>query len=346
MARTYNGTNSSQSALFSVNPSAPPLPAIDYILYFSIIQSINIVMMAPSIAFFVCITVIIFGEASLRENSRYVLFSNLLTCDTCFLASSVIITTLIWQRHRYGLAACYTYVVVSGTLNHCGVLCVTLMSFERYVAVCHPLHHATWFNRRATALSLAAIWALASVCQVARGIVVLAGAAGGSAVEPPLNVTSACSTYVIDAAMPNADALVALRELPNAVFFTACALTQTFAYVRIVAAARRAAATASDSASNARRATNTVVLHAVQLFLYLCALSNTLLLMLFTLVTSDVRIIAVLRLSAYLVIFFGSRFVAPLVYGLRDKELRRHFSKRVACRYFAASSGKVDAASN
>nr|XP_032834162.1 odorant receptor 131-2-like [Petromyzon marinus] len=345
MARTDNGTNSNHPANFSGNESVPPLLGIDYQLYFSIIQIINIAMMVPSIAFFVCITAIIFGEASLRENSRYVLFSNLLTCDTCFLTSSVIITSLIWQHQRYGLAACYTYVIISSTLNHCGVLCVTLMSFERYVAVCHPLHHAAWFNRRATALSLAAIWALASVCQVVRGGVVLAGTAAGAA-EPPLNVTSSCSTYVIDAAMPNADVLVTLRELPNAVFFTACAVTQTFAYVRIVAAARRAAATASDRASNARRATNTVALHAVQLFLYLCALSNTLLLMLFTLVTSDARVIGVLRINAYLVIFFGSRFVAPLVYGLRDKELRRHFRKRVACRYFAASTGKVDAASN
>ncbi|XP_061435621.1 odorant receptor 131-2-like [Lethenteron reissneri] len=295
---------------------------VDSRLFYNIFQIFILFMTAPSLCLFFSITITIFIEMKLRENSRYILFANLLACDTFFLLYSTIMATLIWLQTNLSLTSCNVNTMVSTILNQSGVMCVTLMSVERYVAICHPFHHPRWFSHRKTLQFLAVIWSIASVFPLASGILVFTSGV-------TVNNTRTCSSYLTDSLMPNPMAIAVLREFPNAVIFTVCIIALIFTYFNIMMAARKA----SDDVSKAKRAKQTVVLHGLQLFLYLCSLGNTLFAILFAKMTSDPNVMTILRLCNYLFLYYSSRFVVPLIYGIRDKQLRQCLRKKITCHY-------------
>ncbi|XP_061435623.1 odorant receptor 131-2-like [Lethenteron reissneri] len=291
-------------------------------IFYTIFQMINLFMTAPSLCLFLSITVTIFTEMKLRENSRYILFANLIACDTFFLLSSTIMSTLIWLQTNLSLTSCNVHTMISTILNQSGVLCVTLMSVERYVAICHPFHHPRWFSHRKTLQFLAVIWSVASVFPLACGTLVFTSGV-------TVNNTRTCSSYLTDSLMPNPMAIAVLREFPNAVIFTVCIIALIFTYFNIMMAARKA----SDDASKAKRAKQTVILHGLQLFLYLCSLGNRLFETLFAIITTDYNVVIILRLCNFLFLYYSSRFVVPLIYGIRDKKLRQCLRKKITCHY-------------
>ncbi|XP_078474107.1 odorant receptor 131-2-like [Lampetra fluviatilis] len=295
---------------------------VDSRLFYNIFQIFILFMTAPSLCLFFSITITIFTEMKLRENSRYILFANLIACDTFFLFYSTVMATLIWLQTNLSLTSCNVNTMVSTILNQSGVMCVTLMSVERYVAICHPFHHPRWFSHRKTLQFLAVIWSVASVFPLACGTLVFTSGV-------TVNNTRTCSSYLTDSLMPNPMAITVLREFPNAVIFTVCIIALIFTYFNIMMVARKA----SDDASKAKRAKQTVILHGLQLFLYLCSLGNTLFAILFAKMTSDPNVMTILRLCNYLFLYYSSRFVVPLIYGIRDKKLRQCLRKKITCHY-------------
>nr|XP_032834288.1 odorant receptor 131-2-like [Petromyzon marinus] len=291
-------------------------------MFYTIFQIVNLFMTAPSLCLFLSITVTIFTEVKLRENSRYILFASLLACDTFFLLCSTIMSTFIWLQTNLSLTSCSVNTMVSTILNQSGVLCVTLMSVERYVAICHPFHHPRCFSHRKTLKFLAIIWSVASVFPLACGILVFTSGV-------TVNNTRTCSTYLTDSLMPNPMAITVLRESPNVIIFSVCIIALIFTYFNIMMAARKA----SDDASKAKRAKQTVILHGLQLFLYLCSLGNRFFEILFAIITTDRNMITILRLCNYLCLYYSSRFVVPLIYGIRDKKLRQCLRKKITCHY-------------
>ncbi|XP_078474016.1 odorant receptor 131-2-like [Lampetra fluviatilis] len=291
-------------------------------MFYTIFQIVNLFMTVPSLCLFLSITVTIFTEMKLRENSRYILFANLIACDTFFLLCTTIMSTLIWLRTNLSLTSCNMNTMVSTILNQSGVMCVTLMSVERYVAICHPFHHPRWFSHRKTLQFLAVIWSVASVFPLACGTLVFTSGV-------TVNNTRTCSTYLTDSLMPNPMVITVLREFPNVVIFTVCIIALIFTYFNIMMAARKAA----DDASKAKRAKQTVILHGLQLFMYLCSLGNALFLILFATITTDPNVATILRLCNYFFLYYSSRFVVPLIYGIRDKQLRQCLRKKITCHY-------------
>nr|XP_032834281.1 odorant receptor 131-2-like [Petromyzon marinus]XP_032834282.1 odorant receptor 131-2-like [Petromyzon marinus] len=321
--------------------------AADYafIVVITFVQIFNILMTLPSVAFLIITLTTVLGSAALRESSRYLLFVNLLACDSCFLVNSNAMATLVWRRVTIAFVPCYMYITLASVLNHAGAMFVTAMSVERYAAVCHPLRYHGWFGLRATLRAIACIWSAASVCPLVEAMLAFSG---GSSDEPSLDQTSLCVPNRIDSLLRHRTALVALRELANSVTFITSVAAMLFTYTQIVRAARKSAASGGRGGgdgggggegdlNSARRARNTVALHGLQLLLYLSALGNEVFLLLLVFVTSNAKIFTLCRISLYMVLFVTSRMVIPLVYGLRDQELRRQLKRRLAC----GASGKV-----
>ncbi|CAN0341905.1 odorant receptor 131-2-like [Lampetra fluviatilis] len=317
-----NASSLNASALAS--PPPPPQHAnatvatyLPYGLIIDLINGINAFTMLPSLCFLAWILTAILGTR-LRHNYRHVLFANLLLCDSLFLISSDTVAILVWQRVPIPAVPCYAFVLVASALKYAGLLCVTLMSLERYAAVCHPLRYHAWFDRRvALVASLAAVWSGCAWSPLARFLLLVSGG-----VPLPAN-EAVCAVEWIEGLMPNATALLALREATNAAAFVASSVAVAFSYVKVFGAARRvAAATATTTGSGgASRARNTVALHSLQLVLYICSLGNSAVLAVVGAAIGDPRASSVARSATYMALFVLSRLVAPVVYGLRDKEI-------------------------
>ncbi|XP_075910661.1 odorant receptor 131-2-like [Petromyzon marinus] len=303
--------------------------AVKYALARDVLHAANAAAMLPSLCSILCILAAILSTP-LRDNYRHVVFANLLLSDACFLVASDVIVLLVWRGVTIPPLPCYAYAMLATALNHVGILGLALMSLERYAAVCHPLRYRARFDRRLAVASLAVIWLAASFFPLARCVVVFTS--GGGEMSSAINYTR-CSVDKIEGSLPNFGPLVvALRELVNGVFLTASVLTLAFTYVKIVRVAR----SACGDASVARRARNTVAFHAVQYLLYALSVANEAFMMALGSAIADLQVSSVVRLCVYILLFIVSRSVAPFVYGVRDKEIRRHLRRMLGC-----GAGKV-----
>ncbi|XP_061683321.1 odorant receptor 131-2-like isoform X2 [Syngnathoides biaculeatus] len=164
-----------------------------------------------------------------RETSRYILLSNLLLGDTLQLAISQLLYLLSASRVTLTYPLCGVFVMLGKLFSRISPLVLVVMSLERYVAVCHPLRHASIITSRNTLESLQ----MSKFCSVINIFLV-----------PAYEVYFNVYTYFL---------------------FISASLTVAFTYVSVIKSAR-SAATDKDSA---RRARNTLLLHMVQLGLSL-----------------------------------------------------------------------------
>ncbi|XP_074838717.1 olfactory receptor 10A4-like [Carettochelys insculpta] len=92
----------------------------------------------------------------------YFFLVNLSASEMCFTSSVVpqLLTHLLVEEKTISIAACAagTYVFAIMGLTQCFLL--TAMAYDRYVAICHPLHYTTIMSGRVCALLTGAAWAV------------------------------------------------------------------------------------------------------------------------------------------------------------------------------------------
>ncbi|XP_074838830.1 olfactory receptor 10A4-like [Carettochelys insculpta] len=91
----------------------------------------------------------------------YFFLVNLSASEICFTSSVVpqLLAHLLVEEKTISIAACAagTYVNALMGLTECWLLAA--MAYDRYVAICHPLHYTTIMSGRACALLAGASWA-------------------------------------------------------------------------------------------------------------------------------------------------------------------------------------------
>ncbi|XP_061683320.1 odorant receptor 131-2-like isoform X1 [Syngnathoides biaculeatus] len=254
-----------------------------------------------------------------RETSRYILLSNLLLGDTLQLAISQLLYLLSASRVTLTYPLCGVFVMLGKLFSRISPLVLVVMSLERYVAVCHPLRHASIITSRNTVGASLAAWVFCFLNVLIQGLLLL--------MFPfdqleSLQMSKFCSVINIF--------LVPAYEVYFNVYtyflFISASLTVAFTYVSVIKSAR-SAATDKDSA---RRARNTLLLHMVQLGLSLISVFySKFLTFLFTVLTW----VVIQRLQVVLFVCFSllPRCLSSLIYGLRDQSLRVVFVYHLFC---------------
>ncbi|XP_057695338.1 odorant receptor 131-2-like [Corythoichthys intestinalis] len=250
------------------------------------------------------------NKCMFRETSRYILLFNLLLGDTLL----IVVSQLIYCLHLFHIRVMYpvcSVLVLFGTLfSRISPLVLAVMSLERYVAVCHPLRHASIMTREITVRTMLGMWIVCFKIALIQNLLIL--------MFPfeqleSLQMTQPCR-YI-------AMFLVPFYEIYNntnsALVFFVAGLTNIASYVGIVIAARSAT---TDKVS-ARKAKSTLLLHLVQLSLSLLSVIYTNIL---TILSPLLNWVAFNQMQIFLFVCFVllPRSLSSLVYGLRDRSLR------------------------
>ncbi|XP_076002370.1 odorant receptor 131-2-like [Genypterus blacodes] len=267
--------------------------------------------------FLCCIGVMLHTFASHRqflESSRYILFCYLLVNDTLQILSSVLLFLVIMAGMRFAIVFCAPLLLVSVTTSQNTPLILATMSLERYVAIVYPLQRpAAWQSHR--------IWIIILILCLVTCIHPLVDYSMGQH-GPAVNVLTTpvlCQDRTLNTS-PNRSFFKLFR---NILIFAGVATVIVFTYVRILLETRKLR---KDRAS-VSKAMHTVLLHGFQLLLCTMAFTHTITERLIMLhpnwLPGDVAFLN------YFCFMLVPRFLSPIIYGLRDKNLRGYFRKTV-----------------
>ncbi|KAM9332763.1 odorant receptor 131-2-like [Pholidichthys leucotaenia] len=255
-----------------------------------------------------------------RESSCYILLFNLLLVDTMQISVTQLFYFLSVCRVRLTYPVCGFLESIVDLLTSISPLTLVLMSLERYVAVCHPLRHATITTIRNTRMGIVMVWAFGLVDILIEGLLLL---------EFPFSdlktllMNDACS----DLTMNLTHSSNLYKKVYTGVLFVAAAMVIMSSYVRVALVAR----SASVEKASAQKARNTLLLHLIQLSLCMCGTVHD------TLITEIVKVLErkiLMRIwnVIYVFLVLVPRFLNPLIYGLRDKTIRTLLMYRICCR--------------
>ncbi|XP_038598361.1 olfactory receptor 1E1-like [Tachyglossus aculeatus] len=109
--------------------------------------------------------VLAIGSDPHLHNPMYFFLTNLSLVDICLLSTTVPKMLVNIQTHKKSIsyAGCLAqtyFIILLGGLDH---FLLTAMAYDRYVAICHPLHYTTIMSPRLCTLVVAGSWLVSSL---------------------------------------------------------------------------------------------------------------------------------------------------------------------------------------
>ncbi|XP_067102817.1 odorant receptor 131-2-like [Osmerus mordax] len=268
--------------------------------------------------FLYCIVIMLHIFASHRqflESSRYILFAYMLINDTLQLLTSVLLFLLVMGQVRIASVYCMPLLFFSTTTFQNTPLILATMSLERYVAIFYPLQcPPAWRSDR--------IWIIILVLWLVSSILPIVDYSLGK-VQPGVDFLS--TPVLCNPVLTTLPIQTLFKVTLNGLFFVGVAAIILFTYMRILLETRKLR---QDRAS-VGKAMHTVLLHGFQLLLCMMAFTHP--------ITESVIVLQVGWLREHISFFnyfcfiLLPRFLSPLIYGLRDENIRVYMRRAVPC---------------
>ncbi|XP_018425198.1 PREDICTED: olfactory receptor 2AT4-like [Nanorana parkeri] len=255
--------------------------------------------------FVIIILRVFFTSANIRETARYVLFIHMILNDTLYLIMAFVLYVASVYYVYIPVPFCYIMLTISTSTFRVTPYNLAVMSLERYVAVCYPLSHSQLCSPRRSTITLALIWTVALLFNLA-DIVVLGSKVGKNFFSLSVICSRASMTRTTE------QGTITLCSLSMS--FSAVGLIILYTYIQVVLVARKI----GSGKSSAFKAGKTIMLHAFQLMLCMMSFTSS--------VTETYlrRYQAFIGIINYLLFMCLPRLLSPLIYGLRDDTFRKY----------------------
>ncbi|XP_029956180.1 odorant receptor 131-2-like [Salarias fasciatus] len=269
------------------------------------------------------------SKAVFRDTCRYVLVYNLLLADTVQLAVSQVLYILAALRLRLTYPMCGILVTLSKVVLRISPVTLVVMSFDRYVAVCYPLRHATIVTLGKTRGAICVIWAISSVNVFSYISLLRDNPFEGL---NSLQIKRVCSVEN----MLVSPVAAMFDKVYEFTLFISAGVSVSFSYIGVLVAAR----SASTDKVSARKAHKTLLLHLVQLGL---SLSSTMFNPLISYIShvTDINTLVRIRIIFYVCAVMLPRCLSPLIYGLGDQTIRPVLLHHLLCQFTMSVSNHV-----
>ncbi|XP_066434072.1 putative olfactory receptor 2B8 [Eleutherodactylus coqui] len=140
-------------------------PRTQLILFISFLVIYVIILVGNSL-----IIIVTTADNSL-QTPMYFFLTNLSFMDICVSSTSVprMLKDLLSARKTISYAECVAQMYISLSLGECECILLAIMAYDRYIAICYPLHYTTIINRSACIQIAAGTWIcgfLLSICHI------------------------------------------------------------------------------------------------------------------------------------------------------------------------------------
>ncbi|KAM9121352.1 olfactory receptor 13A1-like [Pangshura tecta] len=234
----------------------------------------------------------------------YFFITNLALVDILCTSTVVpkMLENLMQEKKTISFGGCITQVIVLTSSLGTELLLLTVMSYDRYVAVCLPLHYVKLMNKEICIYSAAGIWVVGTINSLINVFLLLRlDFCGSHLIQhffceiPTILALSCSSTYLNEIMMFMADIFLAMGN------FLLTSVSYSFIIITILKI---------QSSKGKQRAFSTCSSHLLVVTLYYSTIiytyiqptsSNTLVAIMYTLVTPTLN---------------------PVIYSLRNKEVK------------------------
>uniref|UniRef100_A0A3B4AL84 G-protein coupled receptors family 1 profile domain-containing protein n=1 Tax=Periophthalmus magnuspinnatus TaxID=409849 RepID=A0A3B4AL84_9GOBI len=255
-----------------------------------------------------------------RETSRYMLLlGNLVVADSfvLFMGQFMYMNSAFYVLLSYPV--CGFYIMISYLSAQIAPLTLSVMSIERYIAVCFPFHYPTIVTMRNTAFAILSVWGLGCVDILIRVLLVL---------EFPFHLLPSLQMnfYCTSTALLRGPRFNIYETASTTVLFLLSALVIASSFIAVMVVAL----SASTDKVSADKARNTLLLHMFQLSLNLMSTMGQ---PIFNSVAAleDPILAGQLNVVVYVFLVMMPRCLSALTYGLKDSSLRPVLMSQLCC---------------
>ncbi|XP_029006435.2 odorant receptor 131-2-like [Betta splendens] len=244
-------------------------------------------------------------------NPRYILFIHLVINDMIQLTLTVSLVVISYTINKISVSVCCILILLALMTTENSPLNLACMAVERYIAICHPLHHLQICTVRRTRILVGLMWVTTSVSALPDLFITLA--------TQPLSFFHSQLLCLRQNVFPNL-IIVQKRDITYTVYLVIIWFIIFYTYFRILFTAR----TASKDAKKAR---NTILLHGFQLLL--CMAMYIFPQLLSALTQWFPKNFADSSFVCYVIVQVLPRSISPVIYGVRDNTFRKYLKKHM-----------------
>ncbi|XP_058489346.1 odorant receptor 131-2-like [Solea solea] len=273
------------------------------------------------VVIFLCVNLLLivtfFKNECFYTTTRYILFAVTLLSDSfLFLASDFIFIFNIF-RVTMQVSVCSVSCIIVGLYLIVTPVTLTVMTLERYVAICMPLRHTELCSTTSTVHIILVIHGLSSVPYAVIFITFFASASLDFYYQYRTCIVEIFILYKWQGHV---------RSAVFQFYFLIMCLIIMLCYIKIMNVARTAS---GDDKISSRKGLKTVTLHAFQLLL--CLIQFWYPLITSSLIHIDFTDLQHVRFFCYIMFNLAPRCLSPLIYGLRDEMFLHALKKCLTC---------------
>ncbi|XP_056905946.1 odorant receptor 131-2-like [Takifugu flavidus] len=270
----------------------------------------RVILVQVLVLVFLCINFLLIVTFSMRHffytTMRYILFAVTLLSDSVLLLLTDIMLILSYFAVAIEMWVCVTIYVVLALYTFVTPVTLTVMTLERYVAICLPLRHS-------------------ELCSMRRALHCILLVHGVSflpcAVVLSMLFASASYNFYTQVKICSAEILIIhqwqshLRSAISQFYFLIMCVVILLSYIKVMKVAKAAS---GENKKSTWKGLRTVILHAFQLLLSLiqlwCPFIES------AIFQIDYMLFINVRYFNYVTFILAPRCLSPLIYGLRDEK--------------------------